>query len=159
MIQSLWLRMLFCKRIWKQIKTFSTPFSIANLTVNLMIQHKRNKVSQHGGISSRLHTTGEHWGQAIIRHRGQQQCLPTCSLTLFRQMSNVSHFHKEACITFLRQWTSQRTLISLPRAKFSSSLASSLKLKNNILNNSKIFTRLWYLVCFCIISNSVPFIL
>lgn len=141
MLQSLWLRMLSCKRIWKQIKTFSTPFAIVNLAVNLMIQHKQNKVSQHGGISSRLHTTGEHWGQAIIRHRGQQECLPTCSLTLFRQMSNVSHFHKEACITFLRHWTSSYALTSLPRAKFSSNLASSFKIKNNILNSSKIFHR------------------
>lgn len=82
----------------KEFKTkcyFPTLFSMANLMISLMIQHNQNKVSQHGGISSRLCRTREPWVQAIISHWGQSECFPTCSLTQLRQMNIVSNFHKE----------------------------------------------------------------
>lgn len=131
---------------------------MAKLMIGLMIQHNQNKVSQHGGISSRLCRTREPWVQAITSHWAQSECFPTCSLTQFRQMSNVSNFHKEVCPTFFTKWTSYCNLISLyPQLFFSGLVSSFQKEKKKNLNNRKIFKGVWYLDYSCIIFDSMHF--
>lgn len=144
----------------KEFKTkcyFPTLFSMANLMISLMIQHNQNKVSQHGGISSRLCRSREPWVQAITSHWGQSECFPTCSLTQLRKMNNVSNFHREVCTTLFPKWTSYCPLISLyPQLFFFEPCFFILEKKKN-LNNWKIFKGVWYLYYSCMIFESVPF--